>query len=61
MLPPFDLLLNYCNQSVRPANPEMIPEIDLSEEATREFYAMDNFMYGTERIDLERQKQNINL
>ena len=57
-LEPFNQLLEYLSETVRPGNPEMIPEIDLSEQATSDFYEMENFKFGTERMERELIYQN---
>ena len=55
---PFNQLLDHLNEKIIPANPEMIPEMDLSEETTRDFYDLENFMYGQERMEQEDLYQN---
>ena len=57
-LEPFSQLLDHLAVTVTPGNPEMIPQMDLSEEATREFYEMEDFMYGKERWEKERIDMN---
>lgn len=54
-LPPFDILLQYLNNRVTNANPELTPKVDLSSEATEEFYDKENFSFGPERWEYERQ------
>ena len=55
-LEPFCDLLDFCDRYVRPANPEMIPEMDLSQEAYDEYYEMENLMYQEERIEWEKER-----
>ena len=55
-LEPFCDLLDFCDRYVKPANPEMIPEMDLSQEAFDEYYEMENLMYQEERIEWEKER-----
>jgi len=52
-LPPFNILLDHLNRRVTNANPELTPEVDLSEERTAEFYDDENFKFGPERWEFE--------
>ena len=54
-LPPFNVLLDHLDKRVENANIEMCPEVDLSEEATSEFYKEESFKFGEERWDFERR------
>ncbi|CAG5089174.1 Oidioi.mRNA.OKI2018_I69.PAR.g12114.t1.cds [Oikopleura dioica] len=54
-LPPFNLLLDHLNRRVTNANPELTPEVDLSDETTAEFYDNENFKFGPERWEFERR------
>ena len=60
-LEPFNQLIDDFVNRVKPANTEMIPEFDLSDEAITEFYEMDDFTYGQERFDREQMRQNLQL
>lgn len=57
-LPPFDILLDHLDERVENANIEMCPDVDLSEEATFEFYEEEDFKFGKQRMDWERRNVN---
>ena len=61
LLSPFNQLLDSFEERVKPGNPEMIPFLDLSNEAIEEFYEMEDFMYGQERFEREQTQQNLQL
>ena len=54
-LPPFDLLVDHLPLRVINANPEQTPEVDLSKEATAEFYEHEDFSFGPTRWEFERR------
>ena len=61
-LPPFDILLDHLDERVENANIEMCPDVDLSEEATFEFYEEEDFKYETkpDYVDPDSNRPGLN-
>lgn len=56
--PPFDILVDHLTRRVTNANPEITPEVDLSEQSFNEFYEKEDFNYGPQRWEFERKTVN---